>query len=243
MQESHPFTETRAARGAFEAFDALRMTSGVGLVVGESGCGKSAILAAYARHAAETSPGAVLRIRAHAVGTPLGLVRALLGSLDVGLAWHGHAREGLEVFELLGAAAGVRMVLVDDAMLLDRPALETLRLLREHTGVGLVLAGGMQLPRGLGVRCAALAEAVRMVHRVAPLGLADVLALLETPAWARRVSPWQRAGTARALLTVSEGNVRRLLQVLEELEVRARRRRQPISPDMLDELAGEGWVA
>ena len=177
-----PLAETRATREAFAFLDGVdglggpEGAGGISLFLGPSGCGKSALLGAYAQQGCDGRPGAVLFYRTEVVNTPLSLVRSLLGSL--GLTWHGSTRGGLDVLELLLAQAGVRMLVVDDAILLARPTLEMLRLLGERTGVQLVLAGGSHLLLHLRSRCAPLLKAVRHLHEVAPLTLADVLALL-----------------------------------------------------------------
>lgn len=232
--------ETRALREALDFLEAREHGGGVHLLLGPSGSGRSTILEAHARRAGGGRPGGVLLHRTAVPDTPLSLVRSLLGSLGVG--WHGPTRSGLEVLERLAVGAGVRLLGVDDAVLLSRPTLEMLRGLCGRMGWTLVLAGDAALLRHLRSRCASLLASVGDVHPVAPLELPDVRALMGLPAGAR--DAWRWEAPARALLRAGGGNVGRVLRLLEAAERRAWEQGVPMSPGLLARVVSvQAWVA
>lgn len=223
MAKNPPFTATHVADDVFQAIDAAREARSVVLLVAEPGQGKTASLSEYAGR-----EDSVLLHRAQVVNTPRSLVRALLWSLDT--PWNGPTNNGFAVLRRRVAEYGIRIVLVDDVQRLARHTLDMLRALHEACGVGLVLAGTPQLAHLLPVRRGELAHHVRQVYALESAGLKDAIALVNTAAIGRkRRGYWERVAMARVLLEAGGGNFRRMLQIMEEARLRARRAHRPVS--------------
>ena len=230
-----PLVETRAFRAALASLETWTHEGGIHLLVGPSGSGRSTILEVHSRPERDERADGILLHRTAVLDTPLSLVRSFLGSL--GLAWHGTTRAGQDVLEHLGVGRGLRLLVVDDARLLSRPALELLRQLHDRTGVALVLAGDGGLLRRLELRAPALRAVVRSLHVVAPLELPDVLALMGSPAGGHGLVSWRQEATAKALLAAGNGNMRQVLHLLDGVQRLAWERGIPVSPGLVGRVA------
>jgi DNA transposition AAA+ family ATPase len=235
-----PWVDTSATQEAREALESLRRSGAVGVMLGDSGRGKTAFLRAYVLETSAGAPGRtpVLLHRAEVVSTPLGLLRGLLGALDI--MWEGTTRDAFPVLVAEMRLQGVEMIVVDDAHRLASHSFDLLRGLHERTRVAIALSGPERLRRVLPARCPELAHRVAAVHELLPVEDEDALHVVRESSMAgKRRSFGDWLAISQTLVEASGGNLRRMQQLLEEARRRARAGHRSVTPRLVQQVAAE----
>lgn len=221
------FVETDTAVKVLNLCAMAHSLGDIYLLIGEAGLGKTVAL----KHYTGKHEG-VLMLEVDPTYSPKVLLQALCEALNVGQnSRSNHALFDAAVAKLDGSG---RLIIVDEAELLNTRALEVLRRLHDKSGVGIVLAGMPRLRANLrGTR----GEFKQLYSRIGlhldmrhKLPDADILQLIE-------------AGIghnphAEKLLAVSQGNARRLFKLLRGLKSWASRKAdKAITAQMIDEFA------
>jgi DNA transposition AAA+ family ATPase len=133
------FVMTRIAREIFSVVKYTSKLSGIGLLTGESGLGKSKALRAVMRM--EFPSGALVEIN-EGCASPMNFCRALLKSMGRENAWH-TIRTRADAFNAIAEklANSHRMIVVDEAENLELQTFNTIRQIHDATGCPIVLAG------------------------------------------------------------------------------------------------------
>lgn len=213
----------------------------VGLLLSDTGAGRTTLLRQFTAFVTGRSGRAeAVLYRAEVVNTPLSLLRFLASSFGLPI----RRRRTRDLFEDVGIALRMQttnLLVVDDAERLTALTLDTLRALRERTGVGILLGGGGRLTQQISQRCPALAHHVPWVHSLDGASLDDACQVVQTnPALSRsRRNYGDWLALSRTLVEASGGNVRRMVQLLGEAQRRARAGHRPINPQLLRRVADE----
>lgn len=163
VQVSVGFVETSIARGVLSAVRYAEIMGRIVCVMGAPGMGKTTSLKEYCRR----NPS-VLYLSAHqGVTGPKAFVEELAEVLKVS----GRGTLRVQLKAVVDTLRGTnRLVIVDEAQKLNAPVLETLRDIHDQTGVGMVLAGNLEIHpllqrRGAG-QFAQLLSRIAVQHRV-----------------------------------------------------------------------------
>lgn len=228
-----------AGRGLHALLEHTRRTGTVSLALGQSGHGKTTLLRACCLEASagqlESRP--VLLHRAEVVNTPRSVLRALLRSLD--MECKGRTDEAFSMLTAEMRLRGVEAIVVDDAQRLARHSLDMLRGLHERTHMGLVLCGAPRLREQLVARCPELAHRVVAVHVMAAVEGDDAYALIREQPLLQRRQFDEQVAISRVIVEGAHGNLRRMTQLLDEAQRRARAGHRALSPRLLRLVADE----
>lgn len=141
-----------------------------------------------------------------------------------------------DFWRLVGAikAEPVDALVVDDAHRLAGHTLETLRWLRERSGVGLVLVGPPRLQAHVVDRCVELSTHVEREHVMGGVRPHEAFAMFFVRAGRKNgQKKWRQVAASRALASASDGNFRRLLVLLREARTIARTEHRALSPSIV----------
>lgn len=212
----------------------------VGLLLSDTGAGRTTLLRQFSAFVTgQGGRAAAVLYRAEVVNTPLSLLRFLASTFGLSI----RRRRTRDLFEDVSLALRMQstdLVVVDDAERLTALTLDTLRALRERTGVGVLLGGSVRLTHQLSQRCPALAHHVTWVHTLDCASLDDaceVVAAIPTLSRRRNYGDW--LALSRTLVEASGGNMRRMVQLLGEAQRRARANHRAISSALLRRVADE----
>jgi Uncharacterized ATPase, putative transposase len=199
------FVPTRLACRGLEVLRLAHRDGDIGVIVGAPGLGKSMILKAYAAqhsHALliDAIPGYSARV----------LLEALCQRLTLCQRGNIHALTTRCVQALRGSG---HLLMVDEAELLPVRALEVLRRLHDHSGIGLVLVGTPRLLSHLRGKRGELAQLYSRVGLSLPTG--DVLLREDFDLLAISMMPEATdKAIGDALYDGARGNARRLSKLL-----------------------------
>lgn len=207
------FVETETAKKVLNLCAMAHAVGDIYLLVGEAGLGKTVALKEYA-----TRNQGVLMLEVDPTYTPKVVLIELCNVLNLQTGKSNHAMFEAVVEKL---ADSERLLIVDEAELLNTRALEVLRRLHDRTKIGIVLAGMPRLRANLrGTK----GEFKQLYSRVGlqldmqdRLPDNDILQLIRENIG--------ESDFANKILEISQGNARRLQKLLRGLKVWAKRRK------------------
>jgi DNA transposition AAA+ family ATPase len=216
-----PFVETTVSRRVFEVAELCRKFEEMAVLCGDAGTGKTAALREYASRNDST-----VLIEVDPSFTPGVLVLELAKRLHKG---HSGTMHDLTVQILASLRATQRLLIFDEAELLNEKSLETIRRIQDKTGVPVLLAGMpklIALIRGKRGESAQLYSRIGLYVELPKLQEEDVKNIVAT------LCPSSN-GTWIEFCNKAHGNVRRLAKLVARARHIARLNHMSITAEVI----------